>query len=233
MILFCCATSLSAESLVVGQFSSLKPEEGLPKNWQPLTFKDIAKHTRYNLVRDPQAGVVVKAVAESSASGLMHSITVNPKQYPILRWRWKVENLLARADATKKSGDDYPARIYVSFAYDPQRVSFLNRAKYETAKFLYGAYPPHAGLNYIWEGKAQLGTMLLNPFTDRVMMIVVESSAVKLNQWVSYERNIYEDYKRAFGEEPPMISGIAVMTDADNTEDRTVAYYGDIELASK
>jgi hypothetical protein len=59
-------------------------------------------------------------------------------------------------------------------------------------------------------------------------MIVVESGEIKLNQWVNEERNVYEDYKKAFGEESPMISGIAIMTDTDNTGESAVAYYGDI-----
>jgi hypothetical protein len=70
--------------------------------------------------------------------------------------------------------------------------------------------------------------MVPNPFTDRVMMIVVESGEPRLNQWVNEERNIFEDYKKAFGQEPPMISGIAIMTDTDNTAESAIAYYGDI-----
>jgi len=60
------------------------------------------------------------------------------------------------------------------------------------------------------------------------MMFVVESGSAKLNQWVSEERNVYEDYKKAFKEEPPMISGVAIMTDTDNTAESAIAFYGDI-----
>jgi hypothetical protein len=70
--------------------------------------------------------------------------------------------------------------------------------------------------------------MVPNPYTDRVIMIVVESGEAKLNQWVKEERNIYEDYKKAFKEEPPAISGIAIMTDTDNTGESVTAFYGDI-----
>ena len=59
-------------------------------------------------------------------------------------------------------------------------------------------------------------------------MIVVESGPERLNQWVSEERNVYEDYKKAFGEEPSLISGVAIMTDTDNTGESATAYYGDI-----
>jgi hypothetical protein len=142
-----------------------------------------------------------------------------------------VENLLNKADVTRKEGDDYPARIYVAFAYDPDRASLGQRVKYEAARLIYGEYPPHSGLNYIWESKAPPGTSVPNPFTDRVRMIVVDSGPARVSQWVEHERNIYQDYKKAFGEEPPLISGIAIMTDADNTQESAVAYYGPITLS--
>ena len=61
-------------------------------------------------------------------------------------------------------------------------------------------------------------------------MIVVETGATKAGVWVEESRNVYHDYKQAFGEDPPMINGIAIMTDTDNTKERAIAYYGDIRF---
>ena len=61
-----------------------------------------------------------------------------------------------------------------------------------------------------------------------MVMIVVESGETKLRQWVSEERNVFEDYEKAFGKKPPMITGVAIMTDTDNTGESATAYYGDI-----
>jgi len=60
------------------------------------------------------------------------------------------------------------------------------------------------------------------------MMFVVEGGDQKLQRWVTERRNVYEDYKKAFDEEPTMISGVAIMTDTDNTGESAVAWYGDI-----
>ena len=142
-----------------------------------------------------------------------------------------MENLLAKGDVHRKEGDDYPARIYIAFEYDANRLSFLERAEDEAIKLLYGQYPPLGAINYIWESKAPLGTgPFPNSFTNRIKMIIVGSGAEKLNQWVSEERNVYEDYLKAFGEEPLMISGVAIMTDTDNTGESAIAYYGDIQF---
>ncbi len=216
----------------IGKFSAESTENVLPKDWKPLTFKSIERHTSYTLVRDDET-TVVKASANASASGLIREIKIDPKEYPIVRWRWKVSNILKKGDVKRKEGDDYPARIYIAFEYDPKKLGFFEKAKYQAVRLLYGEYPPLGAINYIWESRAPKGTVVPNPFTDRVKMIVVESGESMLNQWVSEERNIYEDYKKVFGDEPPAISGVAIMTDADNTGESAIAYYGDIIFKRK
>jgi hypothetical protein len=236
-IFSCILTSLPAllfsgnafglDVIEAGKFSAAPIEDTLPPNWKPLTFKKIERHTTYKLVRDNET-VVIKALAEASASGLTREIKINPKEYPIVLWRWKVMNILKKGDVHKKGGDDYPARIYITFEYDPSKLSLFEKVKYEAIRLLYGEYPPLGAINYIWESKAPIGTIVPNPYTDRVMMFVVESGPSKLNEWVNEERNLYEDYKKAFGVDPPMISGVAIMTDTDNTGESATAYYGDI-----
>jgi hypothetical protein len=43
---------------------------------------------------------------------------------------------------------------------------------------------------------------------------------------------VVADYRRAFGEAPGRLIGIAVMTDSDNTASSTEAHYGDLTLLS-
>lgn len=216
----------SSPLIEVGKFSSEQPGAALPQGWKPLTFKKIAKHTEYVLVRDGDQ-VVVKATSQASASGLTKEVSINPKDYPMVRWRWKVENLLQRSDVSRKDGDDYPARLYITFAYDPEHISFGKKLKYQAGRVLFGDIPIGA-LNYIWETKTPVGTMIENAYTDFAQMIVVESGPSKVGMWVEEERNIYDDYTNAFGEDPPLINGVAIMSDTDNTGERAIAFYGDI-----
>jgi hypothetical protein len=211
----------------VGKFSGEETGNGPPAGWKPLTFKKIDRHTTYTLIKEGNE-VVVRAVAESSASGLVREIKINPRKFPFVQWRWKVDNILKKGDVRTKEGDDYPARIYVTFEYDSSKLGFFEKARDEAIRLLYGQYPPTGAINYIWESKSPQGTMIPNPYTSRVIMIVVESGLTKINQWVTEERNLYEDYKKAFAQEPPMISGVAIMTDTDNTGESATAYYGDI-----
>jgi hypothetical protein len=221
------AAAESDSILEVGKFSGFSVDEKIPNSWQPLTFKNIDKLTGYSLHKD-NGQTVIRAESNASASGLIRKIAIDPLKYPWITWRWKISNVFEKGDVSQKKGDDYPARIYITFEYNPDKLSFFEKTKYKAARLLYGEYPPHAAINYIWESKAPRETMVPNPYTDRVKMIVVESGDEYAGVWREEQRNIYEDYKKAFGEEPPMISGVAIMTDSDNTGESAVAYYGDI-----
>ena len=100
--------------LEVGKFSASQVGQVMPDGWKPLTFKKIPKHTSYEVVKDGDV-TVVKAVSEASASGLTKPVVIDPKEYPIVRWRWKVDNVLKGSDVTLKEGDDFPARLYITF----------------------------------------------------------------------------------------------------------------------
>ncbi len=210
-----------------GTFSSSHLNDGLPAYWQSLTFSHIARHTGYSLVED-EGTVVIKAVSDQSASGLARAITIEPAHYPVIEWRWKVNNTLQKGDVTRKAGDDYPARIYVSFAFDPDRAGYLARLKHAAARLIHGEEVPYRTISYVWGNNSEAGTMLPNAYTDQVMMFVVRDAHAPLQKWLAEHRNVYDDYSAAFGEEPTTISGMAIMTDTDNTGESAIAWYGDI-----
>jgi hypothetical protein len=228
LIVHVCGLALAqnTSTLEVGTFSTASLGSALPEGWKPLTFKKIPKQTLYEVVKDGDRRVI-KASSEASASGLTKEVKIDPREYPVVRWQWKVENLLATSDATRKDGDDYPARLYITFEYDPDKVSVGKKLKYKAGQVLFGDIPIGA-INYVWERKAPVGSVIDNAYTDFVKMVVVQSGPQKLGVWIDEERNIYQDYKKAFGEEPPMINGVAIMSDTDNTKERATAYYGDI-----
>jgi len=220
------------ESLVVGNFSNANAGDRLPPGWEPLKFKKIPQQTQYTLVKDSGL-TVIKAISRASASGIIRKSSINPKDYPIIQWRWKISNIYQKGDVTRKQGDDYPARLYITFAYNPEEVGFFEKAGYAAARLFYGKYPPGGALNYIWASKSPVGTIVPNPYTDSARMIVMESGASRSNQWVQEKRNVYEDYHRAFGKKPPMIAAVAIMTDSDNTGESATAYYGDITFRKR
>lgn len=213
------------EALEIGSFSATAGKS-LPAGWKPLHFEKVPRHTSYELVRD--GGVwVVEARSDASASGLVREIEIDPREYPVVEWRWKIGNTLEKGDLTQKSGDDYPARLYITFAYDASKLSLFGRAQFEAYRLLYGVYPPHAAITYIWDSRAPVGTIAPNVYAGGARMIVV-ASGMHASGWRSERRNLVEDYRRAFGEDPPGVSGVAIMTDTDDTGESVTSWYGDI-----
>lgn len=216
----------NSDRINIGEFSTQPPGQALPDHWQPLTFKKIPAHTRYELVEDGST-TVVKASSDAAASGLVRKVAIDLKEYPFIHWRWKIDHLIRKSDARHKHGDDYPARIYITFAYVPDRVGAYKKLKYLLGRKLFGDIPI-AAINYIWEPRLPAGTIIDNPYTSFARMIVVQSGQSRVGQWQEEKRNVYKDYLRAFGDEPPLVNGIAIMTDTDNTGEKATAYYGDI-----
>lgn len=223
----------AAENLIrIGHFSKLSPGSPLPAQWQPLTFKKIKRHTLYRVVTD-SGNTVIKASSRNSASGLIRKVSIDSQKFPYISWRWKISSVYAKGDVTRKSGDDYPARVYITFAYDPARVGLFEKAKYEAARLFFGETPPLAAITYIWANRAPVELSVANAYANQVKMIVLQSGTVRVNQWTTEKRNVYADYKKAFGKEPSMISGVAIMTDSDDTGESATAWYGDIIFSAE
>ena len=194
---------VQGSELVVDRF------EGDLSAWKVQVF---AGGTDYRLVTDEEGGQVLAAHSRGSASGLVKELKFDLAQYPVLSWRWKIERTLSRGDARTKAGDDYAARIYVIF---PHWIKPLTRS-----------------INYIWSNRLPQGAAVPNAYFSRAMMLALESGDEKAGQWIVERRNLLEDYRQLFGEDPPAAGGIALMTDTDNTGEETRAWYDDLVLSA-
>jgi hypothetical protein len=201
----------------------------LDDGWEPLEFPKIDRHTNYRLVEE-DATQVIEASTDNSASGLIARLDLEPGESLMLTWRWKVSNVFDQGDARKKSGDDYPARIYVAFEFEPQKASWFERAKRKTVATVFGEELPGNAINYIWANRLPQGETVANPYSEETMMIAVTSGNEQAGEWVTVKRDLVADYRAAFGEDPPPIRGVAIMSDSDNTGESATAWYGDLEL---
>lgn len=232
LTLLLCASSASCafadgSEAWVGQFSSGNAAE-IFELWQPYEFEAIPAHSQYRLVQDGDQSVI-KATSNASASGLIRPVDVDLAKYPILSWRWKVTHRPTGDDDRKRENDDHAARIYLIFnAPEPNE----SKLKWLWRQFSSNqALHTHA-LNYIWAHSAELNKPIANPYTASVMMIPVNRGDESLGDWVYLERNVLDDYQASFGKQPPKLSGIAIMTDADNSQSQATAYYGDIKFSA-
>ena len=198
-------------------------------NCEPLYFKKIKEHTKYSIITDGEQSYL-KAESDSSASGMVYKNEFNIYDYPNISWKWKVSNVYEKGNAETREGDDYPVRIYVMFKYDPGKASFGRKFKYGLAKKIYGKYPPHSTLNYIWASRDHEEIILTNRYAKEAKMIIVQSGTKNTGNWMEHEVNVLEDYRKAFGKDPPETASIAIMNDSDNTGESSVSFIDFIEV---
>jgi len=181
-------------------------ESGSLSGWEEESF---VGNTRYTIISEGE-GHCLSAESNATASGFIHEIEYDLQEWPRLAWRWKVDGVLEKGDVRSKETDDYPARVYVIFPH---------------------WFPPKTrSINYIWANRLPQDESIPNSYYAKAIMLAVESGADKAGQWVSEERNVLEDFRKLFGEEPPEVGAIAIMTDTDNTGERASACYDDIRL---
>jgi hypothetical protein len=198
-------------------------------DWEPLNFPKIKNHSQYTLTVEGNK-TVLKAESHASASAIVYRRTFNIYEHPRISWRWKVTQLSDRGNPKEKAGDDYPIRVYVMFQYDPARASLGERLMYNASKVIYGKYPPHSTLNYVWTGINVPERFIASPYTGKAYMVVLERGRQRAGQWVEESVNVLADYRKAFGQDPPPTAGLAVMSDTDNTGAAAVAYLDFIEV---
>lgn len=196
--------------------------------WQHTAFPG-KKASRYSLVQlDGRNAMAVQAA--SSASMLRQRVRVEPLDLNRLRFSWKVPALIDAADLTQRDLGDSPVRIVLAFEGDRSRFSAKNAMLSELAHALTGEPLPYATLMYVWCNNREPGSVIINPRTDRIRKLVMESGSRNLGQWLDYERDIRADFEKAFGEAPGALLAVGIMTDSDNTQSTTQAWYGPVKL---
>jgi hypothetical protein len=214
------------------KFSAQTARNGMPHGWNFYRIAPYKKNTVYRL-ENYQGRTVLSANSKTSASGL--AVKLRPRQANNLwlQWEWKALSAIPEADNAERYHDDAPLRILVAFDGNKSKLPLKEKMNFEMANLISGQEMPYATLMYIWSGKSAVDTIINNAHTSRVKMIVVDSGWDNLGTWHKHQRDLAADYKRAYGETPGEVIGIALLTDTDNTKSETRAIYGDIELIRK
>ena len=199
--------------------------------WEPMVLPGKLRTEFRQTRHDGRSSL--EARAQGAASMLRQRLRIEPGQLGQIRFQWQVAQLLEGADMTVRELEDSPARVVLAFDGDRRQFSPRNAMLNELTRSLTGEEMPYAMLMYVWSNTLPVDTVIVNPRTDRIRKIVVESGPARLKQWLTYQRDARADFERAFGEPPGVLQGLAIMTDSDNTRGFAQAWYGEIRLEAK
>jgi hypothetical protein len=217
----------SGARVEAARFSAGRAGESQP-GWGRFIVSPFATKSEYAMV-ESGPGVVLEGRADDSASGFYRRIRIDPTRHPVIEWRWRVLQTPASLDPRVPARDDSPARVIVAFHGDATRLDIGERFTLRLYKALTGEKMPYAIIMYSWASDAPVGTITPSIPTGKIQTIVVESGG-GIGEWRELRRNVLEDYRLAFGEEPWDIVGVGVMTDARNTHEKASAQFGDISF---
>lgn len=139
---------------------------------------------------------------------------INIFETPILSWKVRAYKLPENAREDDDSYNDSVASIYVAF--DMGRVALVKKVP--------------KTIRYTWSSTLEKGTEL-SKFFGNQKVVVVESGDERTGKWITFKRNIVEDYRRLFGDDPPKNPiAILILSDGDSTHSWAEADYDDIKL---
>lgn len=189
------------DGLTVADFSSAAAGSGVPAGWE---LKEKSGKADFAVVKDGDISAVRFRSSDTSFS-LQKEVKVDLKQFPVLAWKWKVTKLPVGGDFRKSKTDDQAAQLFVAFTRTKSIV-------------------------YIWDTSAPQGLMEDTtpvPFMH-VKVVVVRSGPADMGTWRSESRNVYADYKKLYGSEPPPVSGMRLQINSQHTGTSAESYFADV-----
>ncbi len=225
-------TGLRAPATLGAGALSLRPSPGslLPPGWEPYVLRRDLPPTRYTAVeRDGRDAI--HASGQGVSAGLRHALRADPAVQRVLRWQWRVDDIHPGMSVGDSDTDDSPARLVVAFDGDLAQLTPAERAFYDLVELVTGQQLPYATLMYVWDAQLAPEQAVAYARSRRIQYIVVESGPARAGQWLSYERNVDDDFRRVFGHAPPGgITSLGLLTDSDDLKVDVDAWYADIGL---
>lgn len=184
-----------------------KGKTGIPDDW--LGQRWGAPKYDFTIVSDG-ANRVLHLKSDNEGSTITKELNINAKRYPILQWKWKVVSLPRGGDCRYKATDDNAAQVFVAFPRIPHAVK--SRI-----------------IGYVWDTTAPVGTIARSEKSGTVTYVVLRSGSADLGKWITEKRNVYEDYRRIYGEEPQeKIGAVSISIDSNDTRSYAESFIGEI-----
>ena len=201
-------TTLYAEDIKVFEFTD--------KELSEMTVRKVRgadNKTEYS-VGSNENGNYLKAIADNGASGLGKEIKIDLNKTPFINITWKIEKDIPGIDETTKKGHDFAARVFVIKKTGATALS--NRA-----------------INYVFSSNQDVGSNSPSPYTKKSVDNVLATTKTNLNEWVTVKANVKEDFKKFHNLDVNELDGIAIMSDTDNSKQKSVTYYQNIYFSSQ
>ena len=208
LIAFSYSISALAEKVVVFEFTE--------QEFETLEVRKVRGSngkTKYSLGMN-EKGSFLRAEAKGTASGLGKKVKIDLSKTPFINITWKIEKDLKGIDEKSKKGHDYAARVFVVKKTGLTPLS--NKA-----------------VNYVFSSNNSTNEFWRSPYTKSSIDYVLSTTKDNLNEWVTVKANVKEHFKKLHDLNVEELTGIAIMTDTDQTDIKAISYYQNIYFSSE
>ena len=205
--IFLCLT-LKAETVNVFEFTE--------KEFATLKVRKVrgAKGETEYSIGSNENGQFLRAEAKGTASGLGQKVKINLNKTPFINITWKIEKDLKGIDEKTKKGHDFAARVFVVKKTGLTPLS--NKA-----------------VNYVFSSNNSVNESWRSPYTKSSIDYVLSTTKDNLNEWVTVKANVKEHFKELHDLNVEELTGVAIMTDTDQTKIKAISYYQNIFFSSE
>ena len=199
-----CASVAWGQTTVLVDFSSTR--ETVPPGWELAVNKG---EPQLQLVQD-DGKQALRMRSDQASFSLQKKIHISLQASPFLVWDWKVTELPKGGDFRRSGSDDQAAQLIIAFS---------------SSHFL----------SYIWDSTAPKGMIASAsaPLFKKIFDVVMQSGTQGLGTWITERRNLIDDYKQAYGEEPEAIEGVRIQINSQHTQSRAESYWHSIAVMAK
>ena len=197
--------SLAVENVKIFEFTN--------EEMKTLQVRKVKGKTTYTFGSN-ENGNYLKAEAEGKASGLGKKVKINLIKTPFINITWKVEKDLSGIIENSKKGHDYAARVFVVKKTGVTPLS--NKA-----------------INYVFSSNNSVGENWPSPYTKKSIDYVLSTTNEHQNEWVTVKANVREHFKKFHDLDVKELTGVAIMTDTDNSKLKAISYYQNIYFSSE
>ena len=210
ILLFWVALCLNLKAETVNVFEFTEKEFGTLKVRKVIGAKG---ETKYSLGSN-ENGQFLRAEAKGTASGLGQKVKIDLNKTPFINITWKIEKDLKGIDEKTKKGHDFAARVFVVKKTGLTPLS--NKA-----------------VNYVFSSNNSVNESWRSPYTKSSVDYVLSTTKDNINEWVTVKANVKEHFKKLHDLDVEELTGVAIMTDTDQTKIKAISYYQNIYFSSE
>ena len=210
LMLLCAVTAAWAADQVVIEDWSQAPAgtKAIPPGWKGQNWGS----PKYDFVVAQDEGrkaLHMKSAGDGSTVSKEVKGKIDLKETPVLEWSWKAVVLPKGGDSRKKATDDQAAQIFVVWPRFPEAV----RSRI---------------IGYVWDTTAPVGTIVKSEKTSTVTYVVLRSGTAELGKWMTERRNVADDFRKIYGEDPEPPGAVSISIDSNDTNSGAESFMGAI-----